>query len=217
MNLLVVALAPVFIILIYIYIRDKYNKEPLQLLLMAIFLGILITIPISYVEGFLSALYIPATKTGSAFYRAFVVASFTEELFKYLALFLLIWRHKEFDEHFDGIVYAVFISLGFAAAENVLYVYSYGEQTAYLRAFTAVPAHAVFGITMGYYFSLAKFNSQNTTLNLVKALAIPVLLHGIYDFIIMIEHPLILLTFIPFVIYLWVGGFKKMKTLSRNR
>ena len=217
MNLLVLALAPVFIILIYIYVRDKYKKEPIQLLLKALFLGILITIPISFVEGLLSSLYLPATQTGSAFYRAFVVAAFTEELFKYLALFLLIWRHKEFDEHFDGIVYAVFISLGFAAAENVMYIYSYGTQTGYIRAITAVPAHAIFGITMGYFFSLAKFSFQNTSINMFKALAIPILLHGIYDFIIMVEQPLILLAFIPFLIYLWVGGFKKMKALSRNR
>ncbi len=210
------ALAPVFIILIYIYVRDKYEKEPISLLLKALAVGIIITVPIVFAEDYFSTLYSATTQYAYAFYNGFVVAAFTEEFFKWLALVILIWRNKEFNERFDGIVYAVFISLGFAAAENVLYVFEYGTQTGYLRAVTAVPAHAIFGITMGYYFSLAKFETESTQLNLFKAILIPILLHGIYDFILMVEHPLFLLAFLPFLVYLWVMGFRKMKTLSRN-
>lgn len=217
MNLILLALAPIFIILIYIYVRDKYEREPISLLLKSLFLGVVITIPISFTESFLSTFNLATSQFGFAFYNAFVVASFTEELFKFGVLYLLIWGSREFDEHFDGIVYAVFISLGFAAAENVMYVMEYGTQTGYLRAATAVPAHAIFGITMGYYFSLAKFETESTLFNLTKAISVPILLHGIYDFILMAEHPLFLLGFLPFLIYLWVTGFRKMKTLSSNR
>ena len=214
MVLLVIALAPVFIILIYIYVKDKYEKEPIKLLVKALLVGFIITIPIIFVEQFLSSLFASSSQSISAFYNAFVVASFTEESFKFVGLYLLIWSNKEFDERFDGIVYAVFISLGFAAAENILYVFEHGQTTGYLRAITAVPAHAIFGIMMGFYFSLAKFESEKTMLNLLKALSIPLLFHGLYDFILMVKEPLILIGFIPFLIFLWIMGFRKIKTLT---
>lgn len=214
MVLLVIALAPVFIILIYIYVKDKYEKEPIKLLVKALLVGFIITIPIIFVEQFLSSLFASSSQAVSALYDAFVVASFTEESFKFVGLYLLIWSNKEFDERFDGIVYAVFISLGFAAAENILYVFEHGQTTGYLRAITAVPAHAIFGIMMGFYFSLAKFESEKTMLNLLKALSIPMLFHGLYDFILMVKEPLILIGFIPFLIFLWIMGFRKIKTLT---
>ena len=213
MNLLLLALAPIFIILVYIYSRDKLEKEPVSLLFRALLFGALTTIPIIFIEGFLSDLNPATNHTTYAFYNAFVVAGFTEEIFKFLALYLLIWNHKEFDDRFDGIVYAVYISLGFAAVENVMYVFNYGPTAGYSRALTAVPAHAIFGVTMGYYFSLAKFHSQKTQSNLFKAFFIPFLLHGTYDFILMVNHPLYLFVFIPFLVYLWISAFRKIKLL----
>jgi len=124
--------------------------------------------------------------------------------------------HKEFDEKYDGIVYAVFVSLGFALVENIMYVFQYGHEVAYSRAITAVPVHAILGITMGYYFSLAKFFKKRRTVNFLTALLMPILLHGIYDFILMSQHQMYLLIFIPFLYYLWRSGFKKMKELSDN-
>ncbi|MCD4683918.1 MAG: PrsW family intramembrane metalloprotease [Bacteroidales bacterium] len=216
MNLLVLSIAPVIIILVYIYIRDKYEKEPWGLLLKALLVGALTTIPILLVEIWLKKYIIYFTGLHAAAYNAFIVAAFTEELFKFLALYYLIWRNKEFNEKFDGIVYAVFISLGFALVENIMYVFEYGQSTGIMRALTAVPAHAIFGITMGYYFGLAKFTEKNRTSNLVSALLIPIILHGIYDFILMSQHQMYLLIFIPFIFYLWRSGFKKMKILSNN-
>jgi len=211
MNIALVALAPVLIILIYIYVRDKYEKEPISLLLKSLGLGALIVIPVVFVESLLSAMMPYLSKMGTAFYDAFVVAAFTEELFKFAVLFFLIRKSREFNERFDGIVYAVFISLGFAAVENVLYVYEGGLNVGLLRAFTAVPAHALFGVSMGYYFALSKFETESTNMNMFKALAVPIVLHGIYDFILMTGHPNLLFAFIPFLIYLWWFGLKKIK------
>ena len=211
MNILLVALAPVVIILIYIYVRDKYEKEHLPLLIKSLALGALIVIPVVFVEGVLKAMMPVLSSMGIAFYDAFVVAAFTEESFKFLAFYLLIRKNREFDERFDGIVYAVFISLGFAGVENIMYVFDGGMGTGISRAFTAVPAHAFFGVSMGYYFALSKFVSKNARLNLFKALAVPIVLHGIYDFILMTGHPYLLLAFIPFLIYLWISGMKKIK------
>lgn len=214
------AIAPVVIILFYIYFRDKYEKEPLSLLLKALFLGGLTVIPVIYVEGFLME-YIPLfnfSSRASAFYNAFVVAGFSEELFKFLVFYMLIWKSKEYDERFDGIVYAVFVSLGFAMIENIKYVYNYGETVAITRAFLAVPAHALFGVTMGYYFSLSKFSLNKFTKHtyFYYALIFPIILHGSYDFILMANEPLGMLVFIPFLIYLWKTGFKRIKVLSNE-
>jgi RsiW-degrading membrane proteinase PrsW (M82 family) len=214
MAVLLASLAPVLIILFYIYFRDKYEKEPLGMLIKALLAGVLIILPVILVERWLSALSPFSGKVGAAAWHAFVVAGSTEEIFKYLALYLLIWKSPSFNEKFDGIVYAVFVSLGFAAVENVLYVMEGGLQTAIMRALTAVPAHAIFGVTMGYYLGIAHMYEELRKQYLLRAITIPVLLHGIYDFILMVEIGWLLILFIPYVVLLYIMGIKKMKALS---
>jgi RsiW-degrading membrane proteinase PrsW (M82 family) len=214
MNLILLSLAPVFIIAGYIYYRDKYEKEPLQLLWKALLAGALIVIPVLFTERFLS-LFLPLFPgILNAAYNAFVVAAFTEESFKFLALFLLFWRTSTFSEKFDGIVYATFISLGFAGVENVLYVLEYGVSTGITRAITAVPAHAVFGVTMGFYAGQARFYEKQKKELLRKAIGMPVLLHGIYDFILMTGYNWLLVVWIGFVVFLYFTALKRIKTLS---
>ena len=216
MNLLIIALAPVLIILIYVYVRDKYEKEPIGLLIKALFAGAFVVVPIIFVESFLSIYGGMFTGYTSVAYTAFVVAAFTEELFKFIALYIVIWKNKEFNEKFDGIVYAVFVSLGFAAVENVIYVFQYGHGTGISRALTAVPGHALFGVAMGYYFGLARLAPENKSKNFLLAFIVPVGLHGLYDFILMTKHQYLIVAFIPFLYYLWKSGFKKMKEHSDN-
>ena len=214
MAVLLASLAPVFIILFYIYFRDKYDKEPLGLLLKALLMGIVVVIPVIFIERLLMNMMPQSNKVAAAFYHAFIVAGSTEELFKFLALYLLVWKSPSFNEKFDGIVYAVFVSLGFAGVENVLYVLDGGMQTALMRSLTAIPAHAIFGIIMGYYLGIAHMYKELKGPNLARALLVPILLHGIYDFILMVEIGWLLLLFIPYVILLYVMGMKKMKELS---
>lgn len=214
MNLLILALAPVLIILVYIYIRDKYEREPIVLLIGSLIVGAFIVIPVIFVESFFDNYSLRFSGYSQAAFTAFISAGLVEEFFKFIALYYLIWRNKEFNEKFDGIVYAVFISLGFAGTENILYVFEYGEPVAYTRAFTAVPAHALFGVIMGYYFSLSKFYPRKKQIHFIAALLVPVLLHGMYNYILMTQHKLYLLFFIPFLFYLWRSGFKKMKELA---
>ena len=214
MVVLLSSLAPVFIILFYIYFRDKYDKEPIGLLVKSVIAGMLVVIPVLFVGRILMGIMPEMGKIGNAAYHAFVVAGTTEELFKFLALYLLVWNSPSFDEQFDGIVYAVFVSLGFAAVENVLYVMDGGIQTAMIRGITAVPAHAIFGISMGYYLGIARMYDELRKPYLRKAILIPILLHGIYDFILMVEIDWLLFLFVPFVIGLYVLGMKKMRVLS---
>ena len=216
MSLLVLSLAPVLIIAVYIYYSDKYEKEPIKLLLFALLAGGLTVIPILFIERFFSGFTSLFSGLAAPAWNAFVVAAFSEELFKFIALYLLIWESREFNEKFDGIVYAVYISLGFAAVENVMYVMDGGLSAGLMRAITAVPAHAIFGITMGFYFGLAKFYKKERNILKLKALAYPILLHGIYDFIIMTGIQWLTIVFFAFVVFLYIFGLKKVKQLSNQ-
>ncbi len=199
--LLIAATAPVIAGLGYIFAKDRYNKEPLHMLLGAFILGAISSIPICIVELILiviGAIIIPANNNllVSA-WSAFIVAAATEECFKLTALYAYVWKSPEFDERFDGIVYGVFVSLGFACAENILYVfgnlYSDGIASAFStsisRAAFSIPCHFFCGVILGYYLSLAKFEQTNTSFTtrgsaIFKGLLFAILFHGIYDFIV---------------------------------
>jgi RsiW-degrading membrane proteinase PrsW (M82 family) len=218
MSVIVASLAPVLIILFYIYFRDKYDREPIALLLKALLAGAIIVIPVLFFEQFLSSLNpfqaIGSSKIANAFYDAFIIAALVEEGFKFIALYLLIWSNRNFNEKFDGIVYAVFISLGFAGIENIMYVSQFGMEVALLRAITAVPAHALFGIRMGYFFGIARMYPELRKSYLFMAFFYPILLHGFYDFMLMAEMQFLLLLFVPYMILLYFVGFRKMKISS---
>jgi RsiW-degrading membrane proteinase PrsW (M82 family) len=211
MNLLFISIAPVVIIAFYIYFRDKYEKEPLGLLLLSLLSGALIVIPILIVGSFLQPLAERLSGYTKAGFDAFILAAFIEEGFKFLAVYLLVWRNKNFNEKFDGIVYAVFVSLGFALVENLLYVFSSGMTTGLLRAVTAVPAHAIDGVIMGFYFGIARFKVDDRSPELIKAFLMPFIFHGLYDFFLMTENAVFLLLWIPLLVYLYKNAFLKMK------
>ncbi len=214
MGLLAIAVAPVLIIAFYLYYRDKYEKEPFWWLVAALLAGGIIIFPVIWVERILEIPVYYLSGYVAVAWNAFVDAAFTEELFKFAVLMLIFWNNRQFNEKFDGIVYASFISLGFAAVENLFYVINGGFQVGLTRAFTAVPAHALFGIIMGYRVGLAKFYPEERKKQLTRALLMPMLFHGIYDFLLMSGHPYLVLVFVPFLVFLWIFGFKRMKNLS---
>ncbi|ALJ03672.1 branched-chain amino acid aminotransferase [Pseudalgibacter alginicilyticus] len=199
MNLLLAAIAPIFIIIIYIYAKDKYEKEPKQLLILNFILGAVISIIVTSILYYFFDIALPLynhTSIFEQFIKAFFVVGLTEEFSKYIIVRYFAQPNKAFNEPFDGIVYAVMVSMGFAATENIFYVMESGYETALLRAFTAIPAHATFGILMGYYMGKAKFSNNKITLNLA-GLFLAVLFHGAYDFFL----------FIDFIPGIWVGAF----------
>lgn len=187
--ILAAALLPAILLWFYIWKKDRH-KEPTYLLLKAVSWGVAISIPVSLVEGGLEYMLFgeegkPTNLIGTTA-LAFIVAALTEESFKLLALWLVLRKNPFFDEHFDGIVYAVCVGLGFAAFENVMYVF--GEEdwisTAILRAFLAVPGHYAFAILMGYYYSVYHFVDRSPKAA-VRILIVPVIAHGAYDAIAM--------------------------------
>lgn len=213
-NLMFISLAPILIIAFYIYSRDKYEKEPLSFLLKALLAGVIIVLPVVLIERILSILSEGLEGLSYAAYTAFIVAALTEEGMKFLAFYFFFWRNKNFNERFDGIVYAVYIALGFAGIENILYVFTGGYSVGVIRALTAVPAHALFGIVMGYYFGMAKFNPHRSKFYLVIAFFMPYVFHGLYNFLLMGNSPVLIIIFIPVFIYFWITGFKKMSIAS---
>lgn len=187
--MIIAALLPALVLGLYIYFRDQV-KEPFSWLLRTFIAGICICVPVAFVEAGISHLIFgdgsPATLFGTTV-QAFFVAAVPEEAAKLLVLWLILRRNPYFDEHFDGIVYAVCVGLGFAAIENVAYVMQAGEgwiTVAAMRALLAVPGHYAFAIIMGYYYSIYHFVAR-TPKNAAKMLLLPVMAHGVYDAIAM--------------------------------
>jgi len=214
MLLLAAALAPSAALIYYFYTRDKYEKEPRLVLLKSFLMGGGLVIPVLFVEMTLDIFNVSDNHILSVGYTAFVVAGLVEEAFKFLFFFLYIWRNREFNEMYDGIVYSVFISMGFATVENLAYVLSTGMSTAAVRAVTAVPAHALFAVAMGYYLGIAKFAGPRYRQKYIwRGFIIPVMLHGIYDFILLSHKFYLLVLFVPYMLYLWKRGLRNVDEL----
>lgn len=189
MNLLLLAVAPAMVIILYIYFKDKFEKEPIKFLFKNFLLGATASILITAILSGILMNLIPLTDSESIFQQfiqAFIVVALVEEFAKFVIVKYYAQNNKEFNEPFDGIVYAVMVSMGFATLENVLYTFQYGASTGIMRAFTAVPAHATFAILMGYFMGKAKFSSNKTKLNLYGLLAATIF-HGAYDFFLFID------------------------------
>ena len=186
---ILVALLPAILLWLYIWKKDT-RKEPTLLLVKAVLWGMAICIPVALVEmGIQAALFgeggEPSSIAGTTV-MVFIVAALPEETFKLLALWLILRKNPYFDEHFDGIVYAVCVGLGFAAFENIGYVFSEDNwlPIAIVRALLAVPGHYAFAILMGYYYSIYHFVDHSPKVALC-ILLVPVLAHGTYDAIAM--------------------------------
>ena len=186
MILIVAAILPAILLWLYTCRKDA-QPEPMSQMLKAFLYGALICIPVAYVENYISGTLFasegsPSNLMGSTL-EAFLVAAVPEEGFKLLALWLILRHNPFFDEHYDGIVYAVCVGLGFAAVENVGYVLMHADawlSVAVTRALLAVPGHYAFAVFMGYYYSLYHFG-QKSAKNLLSIFFIPVLAHGCYD------------------------------------
>lgn len=190
MGLLALAIAPGIAICLFIYFKDKYNKEPLGLLIFSFFMGVLSIIPAVIIQIALTKpvkLWIgPGVLYIAVF--SYIIVALSEEGSKYLAMRILPLRRKAFDDPFDGIIYAVVVSMGFATLENILYVRDHGFATGILRMFLSVPAHATFGVLMGYHIGLAKFDPANKRRHMFLAIFWPVFFHGTFDFFLFVGN-----------------------------
>lgn len=223
------ALLPAAILIFYIYCKDHKKPEPPKQLYKAFCWGIasaslstLISLPLIYL-GILSD--IPSNLTG-VLTISFLGAAIPEECSKLIVLWLFQRNNKHFDENMDGIVYAVCVSLGFAALENVLYLFGNRDNWVSIgiaRALFSVPGHMFFGILMGYYFSLVKFSPNSSVKNRILVIAAPVITHGLFNsllFSVQITpkaiQGILMVSFLAFTTSMWSYGSRRIKELLKK-
>ena len=218
------AVLPAFLLMIYIRKKDKIEKEPKGLMVSLFLLGALSTVSAVIIglvaQGFVTEI-IDEDSALYTFIDAFFMVALVEEGGKFVMLRLRTWNHKEFNYTFDAVVYAVAVSLGFATLENILYVMGGGVGTAILRGILSVPGHAINAVFMGYYYGLAKRcdylgDKSAKTKNMLKSLFSAVMIHGFYDFCLMIKKEEFLVVFLIFEIVITVVTVKKINKLSRE-
>jgi len=196
-SLLALALAPGVAIAIYIYLKDKHEREPLSLLLISFLYGVLSTAVTLFISLPLDFIFlINEQNVVHQFGNAFFKVALVEEFSKFIFIRFILYNNKNFNEPFDGIVYACMVGMGFATLENIIYVFQYGAPTGFIRIFTAVPAHATFAVLMGYFLGKAKFTHRKELYYSFLALLIPTAFHGAYDYF----------WFIAYVPGIWVGA-----------
>ena len=221
-NLMALAVIPGLLIIIYVYGKDKVEKEPIGLIIRLIVFGAISCIAAGYIESFEDSL-LPEYPQGSLEYAlqtSFLEAALVEEIVKFLALRLGAWNHRSFNYRFDGVVYGVSAAVGFAIYENIMYVATYGFQTAVVRAFTAVPLHAFCGVFMGVFFAYAKKASilgRGGTKNffILLSLLVPMIIHGIYDTLAFLGTESSTFILLAFVVILYICAISTIKRLSK--
>ena len=228
--ILLTALLPVAILVFYIYRKDKNLPEPTGQLVKAFFYGVIsapssffISIPL----GMIGLYLVEDTTVLGSVSSAFFGAAIPEESAKLFVLWLVLRKNPFFDEKMDGIVYAVCVSLGFAAFENILYLFSDTESfltIGIVRAIFAVPGHFCFGILMGYYYSIAKFYPKSSIKNKILVLLAPIIAHGLYDSILFVMNVtpiisgLLLIVFLVFCHKMWKYSSQRIeKHLRRDQ
>ena len=224
---LAIAIFPAIFFMIYIYRNDDKEKEP-PLLLLKCIIGGLLSVPIAIILEMIAeavVIYlienvVSATRVNYGILTAIFVG-LIEEGAKFFFLYKFTWKDKAFNYRFDGIVYAVFVSLGFAALENVFYVFNYGTGVALQRALLTIPGHMSFAVYMGLYYGHAKVseavnNPDAKSLNLKAAYAFAVLLHTIFDATLMVESDIGLIIFFIFVIILDIVVYRTIRFESKN-
>ena len=221
--LLFLAILPSIVLGSYIYKKDTVEKESTRLLMALIFCGLLAVITTLVLTEVSKIVFPIFAKNSMALdgielvvYVFFGIA-LIEEFSKWIYLYLVCWNHKEFNYTYDAIVYSVFVSLGFATIENILYVFMGGYKIAFLRMFLAVPAHAFFGVTMGYYLGLSKLSYvhnyyEKSKMYKLLSLLIPIIGHFIYDYLVFINNNVL---FYVYVVALYYYAYRKIKRLSK--
>ena len=220
--LIAAAVIPALALLVYVYRHDRIEKEPPMLLLSLVFYGILATSVAKVLERagmFLLDAALPGGTILSQVILYFGIVAYSEEGAKYALLKWRTWNSPDFNCRFDGVVYAVFVSLGFALWENIAYVFAYGLGTALLRAVTAIPGHACFGVFMGCWYGQARLlenrgEAAGAKAMRVFAVVLPALLHGAYDFLASLAAYYSAWYFVAFVVVLFLITWWVIKRMS---
>jgi len=203
----VLAVLPAILLVLYFQKKDSLKPEPPHMLWGAFGLGAISVIPAVIIGLIFESLEYSENIWISLFMQSFVTAALFEEVSKFAVFRIVIYKNKHFDEVTDGIIYMAIVSLGFACFENVMYSVD-DIFTGLLRAFTAVPGHAIWSGIMGYYIGRARFSKQSEFGLIFAGLFLGILYHGAYDFVLFTgtnealseDYSLIALLIIPILI-----------------
>ena len=223
--LLAAAVLPAAFLLCRVYKMDTIEKEPWSILRKLLLWGALSGIPAALVESLLTGVVQNLLQEGTLLYNfvfGFIVAALVEESFKFFFLYKFTFKNPAFNYRFDGVVYAVFVSMGFAILENVLYVFQGGLSVALSRALLALPLHAACGVYMGIAYGQQKVNSLYKSASFGSVaracLPVPILIHGFYDSCAFSaeNYPIFLLVFVVFVILVFILTLRQLKKASQE-
>ena len=223
--LLAAAVLPAAFLLYRVYKMDTIEKEPWSILRKLLLWGALSGIPAALVESLLTGVVQNLLQEGTLLYNfvfGFIVAALVEESFKFFFLYKFTFKNPAFNYRFDGVVYAVFVSMGFAILENVLYVFQGGLGVALSRALLALPLHAACGVYMGIAYGQQKVNSLYKSASFGSVaracLPVPILIHGFYDSCAFSaeNYPIFLLVFVVFVILVFILTLRQLKKASQE-
>ena len=221
--LLAAAVLPAAFLLYRVYKMDTIEKEPWSILRKLLLWGALSGIPAALVESLLTGVVQNLLQEGTLLYNfvfGFIVAALVEESFKFFFLYKFTFKNPAFNYRFDGVVYAVFVSMGFAILENVLYVFQGGLGVALSRALLALPLHAACGVYMGIAYGQQKVNSLYKPASFGSVaracLPVPILIHGFYDFCAFMQTWPFTVIFIGFVALVFILTLKNLQKASRE-
>ena len=225
--LVVLAVIPAVILMIYIYAKDKVEKEPIGMLVGLFFLGALTIFgaaggEYAIQEALVQVLDEKSVAFNFVFY--FFGVALCEEGMKFLVLRTRTWKSPNFNYTFDAIVYAVVISLGFATFENIMYVVdSMTYELAFWRGILSVPGHAIDAVFMGVFYGKAKYfasigDMSGKSRNMALAFFVPLATHGFYDFCLSLqgEFEQAMLLFFGFVIITTIAAIINVHTFSKK-
>ncbi|MVP00069.1 MULTISPECIES: glutamic-type intramembrane protease PrsW [Paenibacillus] len=213
-SVLMAAVAPGISLLAYFYLKDRYETEPIHLVGKLFLFGVLLVIPAMVIQS----AFIEEIGGENQFTFAFFISGGLEEFLKWFVVYHLIYRHSSFDEPYDGIVYAVAVSLGFATLENILYALVNGTSISMLimRALLPVSGHALFGVMMGYYLGKAKFMRAHERKYLFASMLLPILWHGSFDYIQLVAQSNWIWFMLPFMTLLWIRTIWKINRANEH-
>lgn len=194
--------------------QHQYESEPIGPVVRSFVFGAMLVFPVMVIQhGFEVENFLQ-----SPFSQAYLMSGLLEEFLKWFIFYFTVYIHIEFHEFYDGIVYGVAISLGFASVENVFYLFAYGIQEAWWRALLPVSSHALFGLIMGSYLGRGKFSLQNKIGKWISlSLFVPFLFHGTYNYLVLQVNSNTIYLMIPFVLVLWFIGVRKIKAANLNQ
>lgn len=223
--LILLAMIPSIIIGFIIYKKDVIEKEPALLLIKLFGIGVLSTGVSLFFEIYIEKIFVFAEKIIflNLFIKSFIIIAFCEEFIKWFFTYIICWKRKEFNYTYDAIVYAVFISLGFATVENIIAILSEngGVVLAIQRGLITVPAHSFFGVISGYYLGMSKKYKirawyKKYKINIILSIFLPILAHGLFDFLLFSSTKVSFIIAIIFILYLYYFSYIKISKVSKE-